>query len=144
MPAQLKHSKHSTASTKVGEQKDGKDPNLNQVTGQSNFVCLQEISLKRPAFSLSQIVGVMRYNVQCIRGTLHKNTPRGAKRLCRGAPKRKSTSVHVSTSGGDEIKPHYNPRTTACECGKSAQMQNALIIIRLRCRQKIGRSILFL
>ena len=61
-----------------------------------------------------------------------KNTPRGAKRLCRGAPKRKSTSVHVSTSGGDEIKPHYNPRTTAYECGKSAQMQNALTIIRLR------------
>ena len=76
-----------------------------------------------PTFFLSQCARVMRYIVHSIRGTLSKNTPRGAERLCRGAPKRKSISVHVSTSGGDEIKPRYNPRTTAYECGMSARMQ---------------------
>ena len=82
-----------------------------------------------PTFFLSQSARVRRYIIHRIRGTLSKNTPRGAKRLCRGAPKRKSISVHVSTSGGDEIKPHYNPRTTAYECGMSARMQSSSYLI---------------
>ena len=43
-------------------------------------------------------------------------------------PRRAEEEVvsNVPTSGGDEIKPRYNPRTTAFGYGMSARMQKAL------------------
>ena len=43
-------------------------------------------------------------------------------------PRRAEEEVvsNVPTSGGDKIKPRYNPRTTAFGCGVSARMQKAL------------------